>query len=76
MLQTVLNPLRVFVFVGEIPSGYTLIGGTIILLTIADQSFFCHHTYEHSTRQRCLEEKIKQIFKLFFLTKPLQHYGN
>lgn len=40
MLEPVLNPLWVFLFVGEIPSVYTILGGSIILSAVALQSIF------------------------------------
>ena len=40
MLEPVLNPVWVFLFVGESPSLYTVTGGLIILTTVALQSVF------------------------------------
>ncbi len=40
MLEPVLNPVWVFLFVGESPSLYTVTGGLIILAAVALQSVF------------------------------------
>ena len=53
-LEPVLNPIRVFVFMGEKPSMSAIIGGTIIVFAILFSIGWRHHT---------LKQFYKEVYK-------------